>query len=303
MNKTTKKPILLASIVGVMLIPLILLTGCPSKKEIKDSKKITITATFYPMYIMLLNITENVPNIEVTMLAPAETGCLHDYQLSTRDMKTIDGSDIIVANGAGMEEFLEKVLDTKDKSQIIEATVGFPLLEGNPHVWVSPKGAMYQVTRIAEGLAQLNPENGNAYIENAKKYNEKLQQLDTTMKSELQNLHKKPIITFHEAFPYFAQEFNLNLLGSVDEEHHHGGSPNPKELSEIITKINDLIKTGETPVLFIEEGHSSPAAEIISTETNLPIFQLNPAVTGLIEKNAYISIMEKNCKVLKEALN
>ena len=90
-----KKKILPCSAFFYVAIALIVtfVFGCKreetSAKDEKSNDHLVVTATFYPMYIMLLNITENIPDIELKLLAPAETGCLHDYQLSTADMKTI----------------------------------------------------------------------------------------------------------------------------------------------------------------------------------------------------------------------
>ena len=175
-----KKKILPCSAFFYVAIALIVtfVFGCKreetSAKDEKSNDHLVVTATFYPMYIMLLNITENIPDIELKLLAPAETGCLHDYQLSTADMKTIISSDVIVANGAGMEDFLEKVLESQKNCPIIEAAQGYPLLEDNPHVWVSLKGAMYEVDHIATALSELDPDHQALYQNNAKTYIQKL---------------------------------------------------------------------------------------------------------------------------------
>src|SRR5574344_203359 len=123
----------------------------PAKEE--DSVK--ITATFYPLYIMLLNITDGIPGVTLSMIAPANTGCLHDYQLTTRDMKAIESCDILVANGAGMEDFLEKALSVK-KDRMIVAAEGYQLVNDNAHVSLSPSAALYEVQKLAARLESLD---------------------------------------------------------------------------------------------------------------------------------------------------
>lgn len=274
--------------------------GCTKEQpSVQDKDQLVVTATFYPMYVMLLNITENVPDIELKLLAPAETGCLHDYQLSTADMKTIISSDVIVANGAGMEDFLEKVLKTQKNCPIIEAAQGYPLLEDNPHVWVSLKGAMYEVDHIATALSELDPKHQALYQSNAKNYNQKLQDLYDRMNSLLTSFSDIPVVTFHEAFPYFAQDFGLHIVENVETDHGH--EPSPKELSELIQKLIQLKNNGKKPVLFVEKDHATDSADIISSETGIPLYYLNSTVTGELHKDTYITAMEENLQELLKA--
>lgn len=99
----------------------------------KEDDYVVVTS-FYPMYIATLNITENANGVEVKNLTNNVTGCLHDYQLSTKDLKMLDGADMLVINGAGMEHFLEDIIDTYKELEVVEATKGLPLLKGKAHV-------------------------------------------------------------------------------------------------------------------------------------------------------------------------
>ena len=250
-----------------------------------------------------MNITDGVEGIELSLLAPPDTGCLHDYQLTTKDMKKIENSNILVANGAGMEDFIEKILETKKDSLII-ASEGFELTDNNSHVWVSPEGAIHQTQRIVEGLSHLDPSNATKYVMNGNAYLLKLQNLRNHMHSILDEYSGKKIVTFHEAFPYFASEFNLEIASVIEREP--GEAPGPKELKEQISEINSIISDGNKIALFAEPQYSSSAAEIIAKETGLKVYELDPCVTGNLKseyiKDSYITAMKKNAEVLKEAL-
>jgi zinc transport system substrate-binding protein len=104
------------------------------------------------------------------------------------------------------------------------------------------------------------------------------------------------IITFHEAFPYFAREFGLIIAAVVEREP--GSAPNARELAESI----DSIKKKEVKALFSEPQYPASAADAIARETGMKIYVLDPAVTGPDDPDAYISIMEQNLKTLQEAL-
>ena len=292
-----------------MAAAIFLLSSCSPKKATAvqpnntDTNTIKITATFYPLYVSLLNITDGVEGIELSLLAPPDTGCLHDYQLTTKDMKKIENSNILVANGAGMEDFIEKIIETKKDSLII-ASEGFELTDNNSHVWVSPEGAIHQTQRIVEGLSHLDPSNATKYVMNGNAYLLKLQNLRNHMHSILDEYSGKKIVTFHEAFPYFASEFNLEIASVIEREP--GEAPGPKELKEQISEINSIISDGNKIALFAEPQYSSSAAEIIAKETGLTGYELDPCVTGNLKseciKDSYITAMKKNAEVLKEAL-
>lgn len=265
-----------------------------------DSGKIKITASFYPIYIMLLNLTDGIDDVEVSLLAPAETGCLHDYQLTTGDMKLIEKCDILVVNGSGMEDFFDKAFSMK-KGSLIVASDGFELLDGNPHVWVSVSGAIYEVQKITEGLCALDSKNSESYKKNSLAYIEKLNVLEQKMKSALASFAGKKIITFHEAFPYFAKEFGFEISAVIEQEP--GTVPSAKELAKIIERIKSVTSLGEDVALFAEPQYSSNAAKIIAKETGLSVYELDPCVNGQLKKNAYIEGMEKNLSVLMNAFS
>ncbi len=285
------------------------MTSCAPKKAAgvppvkKNENTIKITATFYPLYVLLLNITEGIDGTELSVLAPADTGCLHDYQLTTGDMKKIEDCDILVANGSGMEDFMEKIIGTK-KDSVISATEGYELVDDNSHVWVSPSGAIYETKKITEGLCRFDPVHAEQYKKNAAIYIEKLTALKDHMHSVLDGHSGKKIVTFHEAFPYFAKEFNLMVESVVEREP--GTAPSPRELADLISTLKNILSGGTHIALFAEPQYSSSAAEVIARETGLTVYELDPCVTGDLSssgtKDSYLNAMKQNTDVLKKAL-
>ena len=291
----------------VLAISTMFLAGCGRDNKQNNTaanKNFVIVTSFYPMYISTINITRDVPGVEVINMTKPQTGCLHDYQLVPDDVQKLEKASAFVVNGAGMEAFLDKAVKQQPKLKIVDASKGIVLLkdengEENPHVWVSVSNAIIQVKNIAEQLAALDPANAEKYKSNANVYTKKLESLREDMHSNLDNVKTKNIITFHEAFPYFAKEFNLNIIDVIEREP--GTEPSPKELEETIDKVKQL----KVKALFAEPQYPAKAAEVIAKETGAKVFTLNPAVTGESKPNAYddyIIIMKKNLDVLKEAL-
>ena len=300
MRTTTK---VLSILLLVLSVAFVGCGGADKAAEKKTAEPFRIVTSFYPMYVATINITDGVDGVEVYNMTKPQTGCLHDYQLMTEDMKTLEKADAFVINGAGMEDFMGKVTEQQKKLKVIDASRGIELIhdeEGdNPHVWLSVTEAIAQVRNIADQLKEADPAHADAYEKNAAAYIEKLTALKSEMHAALDNVPHKDIVTFHEAFPYFAKEFNLNIIGVVEREP--GTEPTPTELQETIEQVNSL----PTKVLFTEPQYSPAAAETIARETGAKIYTLDPVVTGEATpqaKNAYIDTMKANMKVLKEAL-
>ena len=283
-----------------ILILTLMFTACGDDKK---SDKLKIVTSFYPIYIETLNIAGNISGVEVVNLTPPQTGCLHDYQLTTEDMKTLETADIFIVNGVGMESFLDKVVETRKDLKIIDASKTeeiYLIKEGeefNPHVWMSVTYSMAQVREINRKLCELDPAHAESYKINTLEYLESLSDLRDAMHFALDNLPNKDIITFHEAFPYFAAEFKLNIAGVIEREP--GTEPTPQELTETIEKINSM----PVKVIFTEPQYSPKAAETISRETGAQIFTLDPVVTGDNSPNDYINKMMTNMTTLVKALS
>lgn len=296
---------------GIVLMLVVSMSGCerPAARTPGKEDTFTIVASFYPIYISILNITRGVSGVQVKCMASPRVGCLHDYQLTTRDMKTLEQADVFVINGAGMESFLAKVIEQYPDLKIIEASRGIKLIknsqyspknhndeECNPHVWVSISGNIQEVENIGAELAKLDPRHAAQYRENTRAYVSRLTALRDRMHAAIDKLPNRDVVTFHEAFPYFAREFGLNIVAVVEREP--GSEPGAGELAEII----ETVRKTHCRVIFAEPQYSARAADIIARETGARVYELDPAVTGPDSPDAYLQIMEKNLKVLEEAL-
>ena len=255
------------------------------------------------MYIATLNVAKGVPGVEVLNLTKPQTGCLHDYQMTPDDMAHLSGANIFVVNGAGMEAFLDKVVAQLPALKIVKASEGIELIKGegeegdNPHVWVSVSLHIKQVENIAAQLAQADTTHADQYKKNGAEYVARLDQLRKKMHEGLKDIQTRDIITFHEAFPYFAKEFNLNIAAVIEREP--GSEPSAKELAETI----EIVKKAKVKALFAEPQYPTKAAEAIARESGAKLYTLDPSVTGPMTADAYVAIMEKNLAELRKALN
>ncbi len=299
---------------AVVFITIAILTGCgrttgnivgeTAGSPGSGSAEFNIVASFYPVYVATINITKGIPGVTVKDMTKPQTGCLHDYSLKPDDLKTLEKADVFVINGAGMEAFLDRVIKQQKNLKIIEASRGIRLLKDgngadNPHVWVSITNAVTYVNSIASQLSEIDKVHADAYKANASAYVQKLAALKKEMHDAIDGLKTRHIITFHEAFPYFAQEFNLHIAAVIEREP--GSEPTPKELGGMI----ETIRKSGLKALFAEPQYSSKAADAIARETGAKVYELDPVVTGDVSTDsydAYINAMQKNKKTLQEAL-
>lgn len=290
-----------------VLLTACIFSGCGQKEKGKEDsgnkKSLVVTTSFYPMYVATLNVTKGIEGLTVNNLTKPQTGCLHDYQLTTEDMKKLEKTDVFVVNGAGMEAFLDKVIKQQKKMKLIEASKNIKLIkdtEGeNPHVWLSITKEISQINNIADGLSKADPKHAEKYKLNASAYIDKLKKLKEEAQTELGSLSNREIVTFHEAFPYFAEEFGLKIAAVIEREP--GTEPTPKELEDTIVKI----KAMPIKVLFTEPQYPAAAAQTIARETGAKIYTLDPVVTGEAKPDAadaYLIQMRKNIRTIKEAL-
>ena len=153
------------------------------------------------------------------------------------------------------------------------------------------------VKNLRDGLSALLPEKAEQISANADAYLERLEALDAELRAAIQPLPRKQIVTFHEAFPYFARAYGLEVAAVVALEPDEPISP--RMLSSVIERV----KQAGCPPLFSEPQYENTALRTVAAETGAPVYELDPLVTGDGALTAYEDVMRKNLSVLTEALS
>ena len=112
-----KKLLAAACMLGLLLTA----CGAPAATETEDDGTLHVLATTYPVYLFTTAVTEGAENVEVSLLVNQPVSCLHDYTLTVTDMKAIEGADVIVMNGAGLEDFMDDALAAFDQERMERA--------------------------------------------------------------------------------------------------------------------------------------------------------------------------------------
>lgn len=299
--------------IGILLIILILLvSGCGNEPVVREPGTVNIITSFYPVYILTLNIIEGVEGARLINMTKPDTGCLHNYKLLPEDMKLIEQADIFVINGAGMEGFMDKIFESKADLPVVDSSAGIELLcseddhdhehghghddEINPHIWLSVPNAIRQVRNIAKGLSDADGKNASLYITNAEKYIQRLEALDGEIREKTKDIKNRNLITFHEAFPYFAQEYGFTVLGVLSQTAEN--EPSSKAMADIV----EAVREHNIKAVFTEPNYPPKSAGVISKETGAQVHSLDPVVTGEMIPEAYEKAMRSNLDTIVRAL-
>lgn len=285
----------------VFVMILLLFTGC-GKVENENNETFDIITSFYPTYIFTKNIVKDIPNVNLENMSDSHSGCLHDYHLSTHDMKKIENAEVFIINGAGLESFLEKVYD-KEGLEVIDASSELTLLPSlyeektNEHTWLSITNAILQVEKIGNELSKIDEANRDKYLENMDSYIKRLKSLRNDLREDLYLVEKDiKIVTTHDAFPYLAQDFDIEIVDVIEKEE--GTSPTQKEMKSIIENIKD----NEVCGIFIEPDYSNKLANTIAVEGNVKVYTLDSITSGDGSLEDYENKMKRNIDTIKESV-
>ena len=302
-----------------ILIPLAMIataqTGRPAQQDREEQKKMTVIASFYPLYEFASRVAGD--RAEVSSLGPAGIEP-HDWEPTAEDMSRGRSADVLVINGAGFERWINdmnaKVIantsegiefDYKEENETGDDEHGHEggaaVVGVNPHVWLDPMLAKYQIDKIRNVMARSDPANSDYYNQNADQFSAELDSLDAFIRSELADCDKSDFIAFHDAFIYFSERYGLR------QHSIHGVSPEGEILPQTIQQIIKLANELDINVIYSEDLVDSRLADTIANEIpNGKVLVLSPIEGVDKEEQAagigYIDKMMQNIASLKEGL-
>lgn len=285
-------------IAAVLLV--CLFSGCGTQSDTPE-----IAATTLPVYEFTSRLCDGT-GLTVGRLITENVSCLHDYSLNVRQVRAAEAAEVIVINGAGLEEFMEDILhdkaviDSSEGIEVIECEESHDHHEGHDHhhhdadshIWLSPDNARSMSINICKGLKSRYPQYAGTFESNLESLLTELEELENYGIKQLSGLCNREIITFHDGFSYLAQSFDLTILEAVEEES--GSEASASELKELIL----LVRQHQIPAIFTEVNGSSSAASVITRETGIETFPLDMAMSG----SSWFDAMYRNIDTLKEAL-
>ncbi len=278
MIRNTNKLNKVALLVLLLLVPL--LCGCVSQNE-PPSGKINVATTIAPLGNFVTAVGGD--RVALTVLVPpgAEP---HTYEPTPSQMKNVAKADLYVMNGAGLEFWMDKVLQINRDMLIVDSSRGVALVnesggETDPHIWISLRNAAIQVNNICTGLIEVDPANKDYYIKNRDDYLQKLTALDGELNQTFAAKASRIFVVYHPAWTYFARDYNLDQVPILENEKE----PGPKYLSSVI----DLARKNNITVVFVEPQYNPKSAEVIAREMKASVETLDPLGQNYLEDMSY----------------
>lgn len=299
----------------VLVLLTSLLVGCNSAVSKPEDNKLSVYASFYPLYDFARKVGGD--KIQLTNMIPAGAGA-HDWEPAAADIANLEDADVFVYNGAGLEHWVGTVLSSLRNEQLIvvETTAGIPLLDSHqeamgegtghedggcdPHVWLDPQNAKRQMESIKNALVEADSANREFYEANYVTYAAEFDRLDQEYEDVLSVLPHRSIVVAHQAFGYLCAAYGLTQ--EAIEGLSPDSEPDPARMAEIIEFAQDH----DVRVVFFEELASPKVAETIASAIGAKIGVLNP-LGGLsddqqVTGDDYFSVMRQNLQALQAAL-
>ncbi|MCH7649319.1 MAG: metal ABC transporter substrate-binding protein [Nitrosopumilus sp.] len=300
MNTQIKFAIIAIAVIIPLSIIVVYGTNSNQQFTTTDNSKLQVISSFYPLHEFSQNVGQE--KVDVTLLVPVGVAP-HDWGPTIKDVQRMQKSDLIIINGIGFENWIDNLEETNYQGVIVDTSNG--ILDknlsqeqinssGDPHIWLNPVYAQIQVQNIANAFSDSDPKNQQYYQLNAAKYIEELEFLDLKIRNELSDCNQD-FVAFHDAFSYFADEYNLNQHTIILSNNPHGEAT-AKTLENVISTAKKL----NIKVIFSEENVNTKTSEIIANEIDGKVLILSPI--EVFTDGTYISKMTENLNNLREAL-
>jgi len=308
-------------ILGILTIFVVGCSGDESKGGGAGSEeKVQVAATISVIQDMVERVGGD--RIETFSIVPVG-GSPETFQPSPRDAGRISEAQVVFENGLGLDAWVEDLVESagNEEQLVVELSEGLKPLEGgehdhgevhteegehshehaegNPHFWLDVQNARHYVLRIQDALMEVDSEGAEEYEANAEEYLAELEEIDGYIREKAENIpeERRKLVTFHDAFPYFAEAYGFELVGVVLENPE--AEPSSREAVEMVR----MIEEEQVPAVFTEPQFNAELADAIAQEAGVEVRELY--TDTLVEDEAgdtYEAMMRTNIDRISEAL-
>jgi manganese/iron transport system substrate-binding protein len=261
--------------VSAILVLVVAASGCARTAESRSGKPVVVATT-----TVLADLVTNVGGdlVSVSSLVPKNAD-VHTFEPRPSDIRAVAGAQLLVMNGLGLDDWLEKTITNAAAggTPLVKLGVDLPgvtLLAGetasteNPHLWMDVKYAELYVDRIASALASVDPAHAAAYRDQAAAYKGQLEELDSWVRTQIDTIaaDERKLVTFHDAFPYYAREYGITIVGVAVQ------APGQDPSVAYTTKLIDAIKKAGVKVIFSESQFPTRLIDQLASEAGCKVF-------------------------------
>lgn len=316
MNVTKQEKKMIRKVIATLIVIAVIAAGgvvayqLTEQSGSQDDDKLTVTASFYPLYDFAKQVGGN--KVSVTNMTPAGAEP-HDYEPSPQQLIDAHESAVFIYNGGQMEPWVDSFL-ADYKGIAVMASQGIDAVENDehshddhdhgptdPHFWLDPVLAQQIVGTIRDSLSNVDQYNSDHYAAHAAAYNQKLIELDHSFASGLERCRIDTVISSHGAFSYLAHRYDFHVKSIA------GIEPDEEPSAAKMAELTNVVKQKGIQYVFFESLVSPRLAETIAKEANVGTLIFDP-IEGLSQADQdkgrdYISVQYDNLANLKKALS
>ncbi|WP_455479561.1 metal ABC transporter substrate-binding protein [Bartonella sp. B23] len=244
--------------------------------------KIKVVASFSVLADLVKNVGGD--HISITTLVGPNANT-HTYEPTPRDVQTLRNAHIIFINGLHLEDFMNRLITASGtKAPIVEVSTNISPLEiktqehnvrqqhrhhsgVDPHAWQAIPNVEIYVKNITAAFCEIDTQFCASYRKNSQIYIQKLKAAREKLKTKIATIpkDKRIIITSHDAFGYFAQEYGFTILAP------QSASTETEATAADVAELIQQIKINKATALFVENISNPRLIKQISKETGLKI--------------------------------
>ncbi|HJX62088.1 MAG TPA: metal ABC transporter substrate-binding protein [Dehalococcoidia bacterium] len=256
----------LVALLAVLLLAGALGAACGGDDEAEDSGQVKVTATLGLFGDLVRNVGGD--RVQVSTLVPTGTD-VHTYEPPPSQIARLSQAKLVVMNGLDLEHDLEKIIQENVSSSaiLLELAADLPTLDDNPHLWLDVQNGMTYVERIRDALASVDPAGADVYRANADRYLAELRTLDQELTAAVESVppESRKLVTFHDAYPYLAQGYGLEIVAVVVESP--GQEPSAQDVADLTQAIDDE----GVPAVFTEPQFSARILELAADDAGVDV--------------------------------
>jgi ABC-type Zn uptake system ZnuABC Zn-binding protein ZnuA len=283
----------------------LLASACgPSGGSPSDDKKLDVVATT----TVFADIVRNVAGDRATVVSivPAGAGP-EDYEPKPDDARKLADADLIVSNGVGLDDFLDPLIEAAGEGAVPRLVLGegIPTItvdgEPNPHFWLDPSiVADHYIPAISAALSKVDPSGAETFAANADRYIGQIDAMDQANTASIDTIPvaNRKLVTFHDAFPYFAKHYGFEVIGVILS--NVGQEPTASELAALV----DRVRAAHVKAVFSEAQFSPELAHTLAEEAGITtvVTTLYNDTVGPPPNDTYLAMMEWNVNEIVQAL-
>ncbi len=255
--------------VFILLIAAFLVNGCIDQSEPQiDDGKTVIIVSILPQADFVEHVGGDKVDV-IVMIPPGANPAT--YEPTASQLKAVSSAAMYVKVGSGLpfeEVWLDKICSANPDMMIIDTSEGINLIQGDPHIWLSPRSAMVQVENIYKGLVAMDPENSECYYRNKEQYINDLEVLDTDITESLSGFDGRNFMVFHPSWGYFSRDYDLTMI-AVEIE---GKEPSAGDMARLV----ETAKENNIKIIFVQPQFSTKSAEVIAKEIGGSVVAVDP---------------------------